>query len=364
MNVKEYIQNIFRPRTTIADKIHTSSLDESVQEARLLMKYAIQKGMKLDETLLATLTEANSLSQNKTWTLEKEIEFWKAYAHLAEFMFPVTVESIRDTLPEYGEPPSFLSRIFGNNQPVSFAQSAVSQYKLLGTFIIFIILILHIFWFIGTSLLTDNQQHIKEYAQNMIAMQSDTVKADSLQRNLLTLQTKNLEDEMRVNHEMLLQWNVAWRTLMMPVNLFLAQTKEKSMEMLPDETVQNGRAKIIATMYSTTFPLQIIQMYLLPLFYGLLGSCAYILQMLSAEIQNMTLTNEDKIRYGLRILLGALSGLVIGWFVPLSLDSNSETPITTTLSPLALSFLSGYSIEILFSAMDRFIGAFSAKGSK
>jgi hypothetical protein len=42
-----------------------------------------------------------------------------------------------------------------------------------------------------------------------------------------------------------------------------------------------------------------------------------------------------------------------------SINTSSNISIYS-LSPLALSFLSGYSIELLFSAMDRLISTFTA----
>jgi hypothetical protein len=53
-----------------------------------------------------------------------------------------------------------------------------------------------------------------------------------------------------------------------------------------------------------------------------------------------------------RLLLGGLSGLVIGWFI----DPSS----VKTASPFALAFVAGYSVELLFSIMDKIIAALSS----
>ena len=99
------------------------------------------------------------------------------------------------------------------------------------------------------------------------------------------------------------------------------------------------------------FVLVILQSYFLPLLYGLLGACAFILRSLAREIKTVTYSKESDISYALRLALGALAGLIVGWFVFLL---PGET-VLSSVSPLAIAFLVGYNIEILFSLMDKLI---------
>ena len=108
----------------------------------------------------------------------------------------------------------------------------------------------------------------------------------------------------------------------------------------------------IVTLQNAQFILQIMQLYLLPLLYGLVGSCAYILRSLTNEIKSLTYTPNANTGYTLRLRLGTLSGLAIGWFA-----SPETTSVIKTLSPFALAFVAGYSVELLFSLMDRIISA-------
>ncbi|MDQ1277058.1 MAG: hypothetical protein QG555_97 [Thermodesulfobacteriota bacterium] len=98
-----------------------------------------------------------------------------------------------------------------------------------------------------------------------------------------------------------------------------------------------------------------LQGYLLPLLTGLLGAWTYTLRSLSSEIRNLTYTGKSRIRYHVRAVLGMLCGLAITWFV------QPGAAILKSLSSFALAFLAGYSVEILFAVMDRFVGAFSGK---
>ena len=106
---------------------------------------------------------------------------------------------------------------------------------------------------------------------------------------------------------------------------------------------------------STDFALIILQSYLLPVLYGLLGASVYVLRTITREISNKTFSEESNRSYLLRLALGTLSGLIIGWFVFL-LPGQS---IVSSISPLALAFLVGYNIEIIFSLMDRLIERFT-----
>jgi hypothetical protein len=104
---------------------------------------------------------------------------------------------------------------------------------------------------------------------------------------------------------------------------------------------------------STDFMLIILQSYILPVLYGLLGASVYVLRTIAREISEVTYTGDRG--HLLRLALGTLSGLIIGWFVFL-LPGQS---IVTSISPLALAFIVGYNTEILFALMDRVIAVFT-----
>jgi uncharacterized membrane protein len=75
-----------------------------------------------------------------------------------------------------------------------------------------------------------------------------------------------------------------------------------------------------------------------------------------SEINARTYREDSDTSYNLRIYLGILAGLAIGWF----LSPNAKGGEGGVLQAL-LAFLAGYSVELLFSAMDRLLDAFSTK---
>jgi len=90
----------------------------------------------------------------------------------------------------------------------------------------------------------------------------------------------------------------------------------------------------------------ILNQYILPLLYGLLGGFAFVLRSLANETKKLIYTPTSNIEYGLRIHLGALAGLVVGFLWG---DFQGKSfGIVESLSPLAVAFLAGYSVDFLF----------------
>jgi hypothetical protein len=107
-----------------------------------------------------------------------------------------------------------------------------------------------------------------------------------------------------------------------------------------------------------SFVLEVIQTYVLPILYGLLGAFAFILRRLSKELSEKSFSPESRIKHVLRLHLGAMAGLSVGWFFG---NDGSSTVNISSLSPLALAFLAGYNVDLIFASMDMLIESISAK---
>lgn len=114
--------------------------------------------------------------------------------------------------------------------------------------------------------------------------------------------------------------------------------------------------------------LDMLSRYVLPIIYGLLGSSLYLVRRLNGEIKAVSFAESSRAELGSRFFLGGVSGLVIAWFVtPESSTLNLlgySPDLISRLSPLALSFIAGYAIELLFSMIDKVVGAFTEKTTK
>jgi hypothetical protein len=82
-----------------------------------------------------------------------------------------------------------------------------------------------------------------------------------------------------------------------------------------------------------------------------------------------TLTRNSRIEFRTRLLLGGVSGLIFAWFVsPQATNGgdllNNHPAVVTSLSPLVLSFLAGYSIEVVFSMINRLVSSFEPEADR
>ncbi|PCI29521.1 MAG: hypothetical protein COB67_03965 [SAR324 cluster bacterium] len=142
----------------------------------------------------------------------------------------------------------------------------------------------------------------------------------------------------------------------------LAQlSSEKKILMLKDLTLKQeklndrlrldmARNRVFKTILSADFALSALYSYLLPLLYGLLGACMFVLRRLSDEIRGLVYSFDSEVRFRLRLALGALTGMTIGWFM-----TPEQVSTVGSIGPMTIAFLAGYNVEILFSQMDSLI---------
>lgn len=390
-----------------------------IEEAQLLLAYAVQNGLEVDPPVIESIVRAKHQLDIDSWTVEMETEFWAAFNTIAKIVAPVSVASLNATHKIESDETiveprkniaGFFSNLFTKQSQYSGDTAAtitVNSYKRGSILILVILLLVQIYWLVGTKVTNDItkaqtalQERTRNFKDVMIQLEklSDEISqlevemekvenpsslatamegvvettADNITNStasaqlkaqlgekydkmtLLTIQkdelyTANLEnvDQIQANEKLLRSWNAVWR---------FGFPYEQKIETVPKNIILLEQANIV---------LQVMQLYFLPLLYGLLGAFAYVLRNISIEIKTLTYAIDSNIRYRLRVQLGALSGLAVGWFA----DSSSSLMVTEhvfsfeALSPLALSFLAGYSVEVLFAFMDRLINAFSSSDS-
>jgi len=387
-----------------------------VEEAQLLLAYAVQNGLEVEHPVIESIVRAKHQLDVDNWSIEMETEFWSAFNTIAKIVAPVSVASLNATHriqhdetviePRKGIA-GFFSNLVNRNQYGSDDTAAtitVNSYKRGSIFILVILLLVQIYWLIGTKVtgdiikaqtalqsgmgsfkdtmtqleklndevtqleteqLTDQSKSIAHAdtgssidansknsmvnpGYNQLKLQL-TEKYDAITQ--LTIQkddlyAKNVEsaDQIRANEKLLKSWNAVWR---------FGFPYEQEIETVPKNIILLEQANIV---------LQVMQLYFLPLLYGLLGASAYVLRNIAIEIKTLTYAVDSNIRYRLRVQLGMLSGLAVGWFADSSggLMMSENALSFNALSPLALAFLAGYSVEVLFAFMDRLINAFSS----
>jgi hypothetical protein len=96
-----------------------------------------------------------------------------------------------------------------------------------------------------------------------------------------------------------------------------------------------------------------ISTILLPMFYALLGACAYLLRLFSKELASGSFSNAYDI--SARFFVALIGGIIVGLF--------GSWTAGVSLSPLALAFLVGYAADVFFAFLENSVSSFNAKAS-
>ena len=329
-------------------------LAADVEGALLLLSYASQSDIELQPETANTLTRAKGLFAEGKLAGDDLASFYLAMQKLAVEAAPVTVAGLRAAMSSGAGGVGFSTFSRG---ALPESRKAIQWYWLWTVFWLIILVAVQIYWVVGSTALTSMKQLNEERNKaryELVALREKLPKGAILENTAdgkrLTETVENLRNRVDAYTRILLTWNKVQRFGLPESNGKPATPLEESSDSSDKET---GSSRVDVILARTPFVLFALQGYLLPLLYGLLGACTYVLRMLSRDVRSFSYTPESHIRYKIRMVLGTLSGLAITWFF----EPGSET--LKSLSPLALAFVAGYSVEILFAAMDRFVTAFS-----
>ena len=323
-------------------------LRNSVKNAQLILAYASERGIDVREEIIVSIINVRKKLDLGDDLEETEAKFWMVYSELARLIRPVSIESLEVIRGNRrAEPSRWFVNIFRSK---SLSSQYLKTYRWVGIFILVVMLLVQIYWVIGAKLIADFhslpielEKIMKEKIEKEKMLGEKAV--ESFEINLLQSKIWNIEDNLASSSIVIRKWNRIWQ-MVIPVSSDSTDTEASSESALLE-------------MKYASFALDAIKEYFLPLLYGLLGAFAYIFRNIFQEIKEKTLTSESNIKYVLRLHLGALTGLAVGWFFG---DDEGKSVFTiSNLSPLALSFLAGYSVEIFFSGMDKIINSFSSE---
>ena len=102
--------------------------------------------------------------------------------------------------------------------------------------------------------------------------------------------------------------------------------------------------------------LNVVSGYVLPVLMGLLGSMTYVLRRHLRSVGDRLLTPRDLREYIVRLVLGTVFGVAIGFFT--TAENVIANPVSSLGAP-ALAFLAGYGVEAVFRMLDGLADQFS-----
>jgi hypothetical protein len=369
-------------------------LIEGMKKAELLLSHASDVGIALEKDVIQSIVQAREYCENaqdRDDAMEIEIKFWQATEKLAQLVCPVTVASLRADQELYDDNSLgglLRTYILRRPQKISKATISVKRFRRWALTFLFLLIVVQIYWVIGTSVVVDIDKSILDYNNEVTVQQQNeqllsdikyktsvqsasnvtgtTASPEELKRKIHDSESKLKEIELRFmnSHTILRGWSYWWEQgvviFQSPLELLLKISGKETTKLISLPEIKGNYQRVQMDRSKAGFALYSIQVYLLPILWGVLGSITYVLRNLASRIKNICYTPDVDIDYRVRIVLGALAGLVIVWVIGLAnAVEASHLKTLQSISPFAIAFVTGYSVEILFTTMDRFISAFT-----
>lgn len=328
-------------------------LTESVSNAELLLAYVNRNGIEIDSDTVQSVVTARGLLRQDGLAGAEEKALYDSYRKLAKLVAPVSVASLHDSLDSFG-----LERqrwiFFGKEIQISYATIACKVQKTWAFFALILLVLVQSYWVVGNNLVEGIPGLRKSPQKPPTAVEATTIppatpppaKVGANEGAAVNNATNLDENDKAASRAILLMvWSRPWDWVV---------KGDYTEELLKSENINTRPLTAVAA----THVLDILQFYILPLLYGWLGAMAFVIRTLSREARERTYRTENDLAYRLRIYLGVLSGLAIGWFFKPSETNGAEI---SSLPPFALAFIAGYSVDLLFTLMDKLLTAFSSQ---
>jgi hypothetical protein len=345
-----------------AEKSPPSALEELLEDAELLAGYATRYGVS--NVLDASLTVARA----RKWFSERALlddaekqQLCAAFRTLAEAVAPVTPASIQASLKRYGHPVG----LFRKQKSLSTIEITRRWYYAIAACII--LFVFQALWTVGSNLLSALPTPPADEATIMARITASPTEQGSLDYSLWVIRRQNAVKDLTAwvkltNPLDFDDWKPNTNTNTgdpkspTPTDLITIVTSKQPLStgsIDPIIETLNWEDTIITEAKNR---MDLLQQFILPLLYGWIGALAYILRSLSEQIRLWTYRKENTVLCDLRMLLGMVAGLAIGWFFK---PPGTEVNGVGLVSPFALAFLAGYSVDLLFTVMDRVVATFS-----
>jgi hypothetical protein len=366
-----------------------TSLVSDMDDAQLLLSYVTRNGLqeerKVSDDVIKNLIASREHMRAFTFNSEKEeADFRKSCGVIAKAAEPVTAVSLRDSLTTG---PYWFSKT-----PLPLAEIACRRYRSLAIVVLIVLLAFQIYWTVCSSVLnktdallaeinsapssqyyfaqeTARQSALKARNQKAPATTSSTPaptpaptpptnpaenRADKSQLTLDQLVSKF--GELQASYHMLRY--LVFREEPRPTAESDLKTAVEDIFTPTSSQIETAAVRTIAGQV-----VDVLQKWVLPLLYGALGAMVFVVRTLSVQARDRLFRKEALVSLLLRVFLGMISGLAIGWFWNQNPAGATAAGALTasTLSPFALAFVAGYGVELFFALLDKIVSTFTNK---
>lgn len=375
MNLIKSLANRFFSNNSALDPESNddSLLGDAVHNALLIVMTASENAIPLDADAIEVIIITKEALKADTVDAQLESEFWQAYEKISQRILPITISSIKANFDPKPSNYSLLGQLFSRKK-IPLSRQCASSYKAISLVTLLLLIIVQIYWYIGWSITSDiitQADSISELEDILTEEKYEYANSSRILNveddNILKLKQLKIQNKIKEHAEWrdaathhLQNWNEVWSNMDF---LTLQPWQNPDYQTYPVEVQK--RIQFVAAGNT----LEAITEYILPILYGLIGACFYILRQLPKEIESLTFSMNSYINYSLRMAQGPLAGIMVSYFIAPSQDNSLSPALTessasqvqhmtselSTLSPLALAFLAGYSVEFIFKFIDKML---------
>ena len=304
-------------------------LQESITNALTLLNYAAQNSKTVPPDVVLAIMLADNANANQQLTPQIEADFWIAFIRLSDATKPVTVESLSP-----------------NSEQTANKERRL--YSIWSIILLILILPISIAAFATNSIINELAQKAEVVCKREPGLKCATPALSGVPAGYPKDQELTDPIDLKATIE-LMYFRIRWLD-----RLLLYQYSINKI----DDVFGHGAlaGDFQAAIYygrdlkeRADLGYGVLTAYILPVLYAMLGAVAYGLRNLSDNVTARTIVPSSLIRSKVRFRLAILSGVVVGLFTDFSKG--------ISLSPLAVAFLIGYSVEIFFSFLDAIVEA-------
>jgi hypothetical protein len=330
---------------------------EALDKSGGLLRFAAENN-RLPEETVSTICTAWDVAEAKQWDQSIATRFWLAFNSLCTLIKPVTMDSLSTNLREIARPRWMISANLG--EPTTLPSRTARRYLLLLFGLLLAAVVLSFIVTTGNNLASDLRKLIGEGNQltdkinsqidllGLAIAEKEFAAAPDRQKEVSVLQSQ-LQEQNFLLDQMLQKTKIMSGLISFGFDLpsyELGTLKPASDLNEAREAVRSyldTRRIITSYLLKESFAVGIISTAVLPIVLGLMGACAYVIRLISDQIKDTTFSTTSRIRHVVRVALGGLAGVVIGF---------GGVAEAGTISPSALAFLAGYAVEPVFATFD------------
>jgi len=338
-----------------------AELKSAITSAQRLVHYASVKGIDLPVDLLAQVVSSQSLLARNTddpATFKEQEVFWSSLSKLSALTKPATIESVLHAEEGVVVTRSKLwSRVTGRPQgdfKVTVSEMAVRTARRWALIGLLLVAVFQAYYEVGQTTST-------KFVEASQVISTESARLEELKKSRQPAESANVaeEEQKRIDIEIATS------------NLKLAEASEQTVRRVhwmkqllfwyDWPAVNPADAQAVAAEAQTVLSilegwLGLLRNFVLPIAWSFLGAALYVSRALADDIRTVAYVPERAILHRSRYYMGMVAGFIAAKFFPTSAGLELGD-----VTPFAVAFLVGYSVEVLFALLDRLISAFSTK---